>query len=970
MFQHFELIRDQHIAEIASRARLFRHKQTGAEILSLENDDEHKVFGIAFRTPPTDSTGVAHIVEHSVLCGSRKYPVKEPFVELIKGSLRTYLNALTYPDKTCYPVASQNTRDFYNLIDVYFDAVFHPRLTPEIFQQEGWHYELNASDQPLSYKGVVFNEMKGAYGSPDRLLSEYARQSLFPDTTYGVSSGGDPQVIPDLTYEQFRTFHETYYHPSNARIFFYGDDDPEERLRMVQNYLAEYDYRAPDSAIGLQPTIAEPRTIERTYPIDNGNHSRRRGFMVVNWLLTETTDPTMNLALQMLGYVLVGMLASPLRKALVDSELGDDLVGGGFMTGLRQAYFSTGMKGIAVENAPAIEQVIFDCLNTLVRDGIDPDTIEAAVNTFEFHLRENNTGSSPRGLSLMMRSLTTWLHDGDPFAPLAFEKPLATIKAQLAANPSYFQDMIEQYLLNNNHRTTLVLKPDEELSNRQREEEHARLDKVRAEMSPQDIEQAIATTRHLKEIQQAPDSPEALATIPMLQLSDLDRSNKIIPLEVRDEHGVPVLAHNLDTTGIVYLDLGFSLHTVPQELLPYAALFGRIIREMGTDKEDYTRLAQRIGQKTGGIRTQPLSMSVRDNPVSTSWLIVRSKATLAQVPAMLDIVRDMVLRVQLDNKERFHQIALEARARKESSVIPGGSGFVNLRLRSCYDEADWVSEQMGGVEHLFFLRNLVDEVENDWPGVLAKLQQVYELLFHRSGIICNITVDDAGFQQIRPQVAAFLNDMPDHAPPILTWSPQYVKSFEGLTAPAQVNFVGKAANLYEHGYQRHGSMGVITNFLRTTWLWDNVRVQGGAYGCFCRFGRYSGILAFVSYRDPNLLDTLAIFDKAGDYLRQASLSDAEMTRNIIGAISHFDAYQLPDAKGFTSLLRYLTGHTNEIRQEKREEILSTTPADIRRFADMLDIVRDHGIVTVLGSPQAIEHANSVRSGFLTPVRVI
>jgi Zn-dependent M16 (insulinase) family peptidase len=971
VFKNFDLVQDRQIEEIASRGRLFRHKATGAELLSIENTDEHKVFGITFRTPPADSTGVAHILEHSVLCGSRKYPLKEPFVEMIKGSLRTYLNALTYPDKTSYPAASLNTQDFYNLIDVYLDAVFYPRLSREIFQQEGWHYELDTPDQPLHYKGVVFNEMKGAYGSPDRLLSEYSRQSLFPNTPYGVASGGNPVDIPNLTYEQFRAFHQQYYHPSNARIFFYGDDDPEERLRIVQTYLQEFAPQAINSIVPIQQPFATPKRLVQAYPVDPRSRGEKRGMMTINWLLPGcASDAVLSLSYQMLGYILVGMLASPLRKALIESGLGDDLVGAGMATGLRQIYFSTGLKGIAIEDEPAIEAVIFDCLQQLVNDGIDPETTKAAVNTFEFYMRENNTGSSPRGLTLMMRALMTWLHDGDPIVPLAFEAPLAKLKTHLTNGERYFEGLIDHYLLKNTHRTTLLLQPDTDLAHQQAAEERTRLDAVRATMSDADIQQIVETTRHIKLMQETPDPPEALATIPMLQLSDLDTQNKLIPLAVDEEAGTPILYHDLPTTGIVYLDIGFDLHKLPQELVPYAILFGRLVREMGTEHEDYTRLSQRIGSTTGGIRAQPVSMAIRDYPVSTSWLFLRTKVTVSRLDDLLHILEDMLLSLRLDNQERFRQIVLEAKARKESSLIPGGSGFVNMRLRSCFNESDWVNETIGGVSHLFFLRSLVQELEHDWQGVLQKLQQVRQILFSRGAMLFNVTVDGKDWQQVRPKLATFLAQLPAQQVPQVVWQPTYGKGFEGLTAPSQVNFVGKAANLYTAGYERHGSMGVITNYLRTTWLWDRVRVQGGAYGCFCRFGRYSGAFVFVSYRDPNVLDTLRVYDQTAHFLRETSLSQDEVTRSIIGAISHFDTYQFPDAKGFTSMLRYLTGHTDEIRQQKREEILGTTAADFRRFAEMMDYLRDHGIVGVLGSPEAIAAANAEQPGLLEPLRVL
>ncbi|HHE71483.1 MAG TPA: peptidase M16, partial [Chloroflexi bacterium] len=435
----FELLEEREIPELNTRARLYRHVKTGAEVLSLENADENKVFGVTFRTPPTDSTGVPHIMEHSVLCGSRKYPVKEPFVELMKGSLNTFLNAMTFSDKTCYPVASQNVKDFYNLVDVYLDAVFFPRLTREIFEQEGWHYELEALDQPLTYKGVVFNEMKGAYASPDSLIARYSEQSLFPDTVYRHDSGGDPEVIPELTYEAFRAFHARYYHPSNARIFFYGDDDPEARLRAVGEYLDAFEPLEVDSTIPLQPRLSQPRRLVFPYPV--GEENTPRSMVTVNWLLTENADPTEVLALNVLAYSLIETPASPLRKALIDSGLGEDVIGG-LDDSLRQVYFTAGLKGVDPERVDQVEALILDTLQRLSEEGIERATLEAALNTIEFRLREQNTGRYPRGLFVMLQALTNWLHDRDPLAPVAFEQPLQAVKEAYAADADYFTRLL------------------------------------------------------------------------------------------------------------------------------------------------------------------------------------------------------------------------------------------------------------------------------------------------------------------------------------------------------------------------------------------------------------------------------------------------------------------------------------------------------------------------------------------------
>lgn len=965
----FELIKEADIAEINTRARLFRHVASGAELLSLENDDENKVFGITFRTPPSDSTGVAHIMEHSVLGGSRKYPVKEPFVELVKGSLKTFVNAFTFPDKTCYPVASQNVQDFYNLVDVYLDAVFYPRISLETLQQEGWHYELENLEATMTYKGIVFNEMKGEYSSPDSLLGQYSHVSVFPDNSYGFDYGGDPKHIPDLTYEQFKAFHDTFYHPGNARIFFYGDDDPDERLRLLQEYLKDYQAIEVDSAITLQPHFDQPQRKTFAYAASEDTEGQK-AYLTVNWLLPESMDVELTLGLSILSYILVGTAASPLRKALIDSGLGEDITGRGLDGELRQMAFSTGLKGIAIEDADKVESLILDTLAQLIKDGIEPDMVEAALNTTEFRLRENNTGSFPRGISLMLRSLMTWLHDGDPVAPLAFETPLAAIKAKLAADKAYFEKQIEEHLLQNTHRVTVILEPDPTLAHRQEADEAERLAKAKAAMTEAELQAVIDKAHKLKLMQETPDSPEALATIPSLTKDDLAKEIKRIPLAVSEEDGCQIFYHDLFTNGIVYLDVGFNLHTVPQELLPYVSLFSQALLKIGTETEDFVKLSQRIGRKTGGIWPSTFTSIMHQSDDGTAWLFLRGKTTVSQTGDLLDILHDVLLTVKLDNQARFKQMVLEAKAGLEASLIPGGHGIVDTRLRANFNEIDWLDEQMGGISYLFFLRRLIEDVEHDWPGVLAKLEEVRRILLNRNSMLCNVTLDETNWQQFQPELSAFLSALPAGPVNISQWMPQYTAMSEGLTMPAQVNYVGKGANLYRLGYKLRGSHLVITNHLRTTWLWEKVRVQGGAYGGFCSFDSNSGVFNYLSYRDPNLLTTLDNYDQASQFLQRVELSEDEITKSIIGAIGQLDAYQLPDAKGYTSLVRHLIGLTDEIRQRQREEVLSTTLADFRAFGDVLGQVNKNGLVVVLGSSEAIEKANKARDNWLAVTKVM
>jgi Zn-dependent M16 (insulinase) family peptidase len=970
MAHGFEKVWVREIPELRTRAQFLRHSKTGAEMLSLCNDDENKVFGITFRTPPSDSTGVAHILEHSVLCGSRKFPVKEPFVELLKSSLKTFLNAITYPDKTCYPVASQNTKDLYNMIEVYLDAVFYPRLNPFVFQQEGWHFEVEEANGSLLCKGVVFSEMKGAYSSPENLLAELSQQSLFPDTPYGFDSGGNPDEIPRLTFDRFKAFHETYYHPSNARIYFYGDDDPEERLRIANEYLKDFEYKKVDSVVIRQKRLDQPRRMTRDFASgDNGEHGGK-GMLTLNWLLEETLDAELNLALHMLEYILLGMPGSPLRKALIDSKLGEDLAGEGLGSDIREMYFSTGLKGINPENADLVETLILDTLSSLVTKGIDPYNVEAAQNTLEFMLRENNTGSYPRGLALMLRSLTTWLYDGDPLALIAFEGRLESLKKKISRNRNLFEEMLDRYFLKNPHRTWLLLRPDPGMPKKQEESEKQRLADIRASMSPSDVDRVLATAAKLKEIQATPDSPEVLATVPTLKLSDLSRFNKTIPVLPHKEKEAEILYHDLFTSGIVYLDLGFNLHALPQRTLPYLPLFGRALLEMGTATEDFVALSQRISRKTGGIRPTFLTSSVKGSEWATAWLFLRGKAMTRQTGDLLEILRDVLLTARLDNRERFRQMVFEAKARLEQQLVPLGHQFVDLRLRARYSEADWVVEQLKGISQLFFIRSLSKAVDENWPRVLADLEEMRQILLNRSALLFNTTLEEKGWSRFQPQVSEFLESLPSSPLKATKWKPESMADSEAMIVPSQVNYVGKAASLYAAGYLFHGSCLVISRYLRNGWLWEKVRVQGGAYGAFAQFDRLSGVLTFVSYRDPNLLNTLETFDGCPEFLRKLSLDEQELAKCIIGTIGDIDQYQLPDAKGYTSMVRYLTGETDADRQRIREEVLGTKASDFTAFGEVLEEAIKKGLTKVLGSESSLMEASASRPGWLEISKVL
>ncbi len=952
----FRLIEERHIPEINSLARLFKHEKTGARVLSMTNQDENKVFGISFRTPPRDNTGVAHILEHSVLCGSRKYRVKEPFVELLKSSVQTFLNAVTFPDKTCYPVASQNRQDLYNLMDVYLDAVFFPGIPPEVFAQEGWHYELPSLDSPLKFKGVVYNEMKGAYSSPESLLAEYSQQSLFPGGTYGLDSGGNPEEILNLTYEDFLQFHKKFYHPSNSWIFFYGDDPEQERLDRVGDFLDHFDLLEVDSQIRTQPPVQLEKQVERCYSATS--ESNQGYYLTINWMLPTTNFPQLNLGLRILEFILTGMPASPLRKRLIESGLGEDLAGVGLETDILQMYYSTGMKGVLPENLDPVQNLIQDTLQDLAQNGIDPEIIKAALSSVEFALRENNTGSFPRGLAVMFRALSTWLYDESPFPLLEFGDVLEQIKLRLEQGEKVFEDLLQEHFLNNPHKTLVILKPDPDMEGRIQNMENQRLQEARKKLDRQQEKELVDNTLKLIQWQEKPDDPLELARIPRLKRSDMNPQIRTVARQEHQIHGAVVLTHPQPTAGIFYLDLGMDLHFLPQKHLSYIPLFARALLEMGTFSEDYTALTTRIRQLTGGIVPVPFSHSVLGGQESACRLFLRGKSLPEKVGDMFGIFQDILTQVKLDNRDRFRQIALEEKSGMEQALVPAGHRVVGMRLKARYSEADWAQEHMSGVSYLLFLRHLLQKIDTDWEQVLADLEDIKTLLVHKNGALLNLTAEQEALQQGLEYVKVFLDRLPEQEALRSKWKWSCTPGNEAMFIPARVNYVGRSVDLETAGYRFHGASLAATRFLRASWLWDKIRVQGGAYGAFSSYDHFCNVMAFTSYRDPNITSTLQAFDSSGAFLCNRDLDPEEVEKAVIGAIGEMDGYQLPDAKGFSSMIRYLSNISDDYRQKVRNEILEAGLEDFQKFGRALDraLNKDKGVISILGGrDQIAEH---------------
>lgn len=1007
----FEIIQTDVVVEYGASAILYRHTKSGAELLSLSTEDDNKCFGITFRTPPRDSTGVPHILEHSVLCGSRKYTTKDPFVQLLQGSLQTFLNAFTYPDRTCYVVASQNTKDFYNLIHVYSDAVFHPRAVrdPMVHAQEGWHLELENVDDPLTYKGVVYNEMKGVYSSPDSLLQREAQQSIFPDNAYGVDSGGDPAVIPDLTFEDFADFHSKYYHPANSRIFFAGDDDVLTRLEIMDEYLADFDpspESAPGSKIAWQKKrYVAPVSVRHPYPVsDKGEGGEEDTHLTMtNWLLNDRPMSTMEeITLTVLDHLLTGTTSSILRKTLMESGLGDAVTGGGLSDELMQATFSMGLKGVKPENVNKVEELVVDTLRKVAEEGFDDDAISASMNTIEFQLREFNTGSFPKGLSLMLGSMSKWVYDQNPTEALKFEEPLAELKARIAKDGSkVFQTMIREFLLENSHRTTIEMFPSKSLEEEQLNEEKARLAKIKASLDEEGLQKIIDTTAKLKSLQAAEDSPEARATIPSLDLSDLKREVTEYPIAVTEDMsgtGVTVVRHELgSTSGIAYASLAVDVSGLSLEDVPLLPLFTRIMMETGAGEYDSVALSRRIGMHTGGVSVSSLIAGVNqegaaEDAVTTgehffTKITITGKATSDKTDELFSIF-DLILReAKLDSQAKIIEMLREAKSDKESTVQGSGHSIANARIRSRYSVIGYINEKMSGVSSLDTVKALLVQAKNDFPSLLARLEKIRNTILEQStcrdGMILDLTGDIAVFEKIESSVENFLTKLPgdgkgtklqnfysvphpwaEQAKAEMTVTAPLVD--EGFVVPTQVSYVGKGGRLYDVGESVSGSTSVISKFLGTGYMWDNVRVIGGAYGGFCQFQPRDGIFSFLSYRDPNLASTIDVYDGASQALL-ASAKDMEtdpdaLATAIIGAIGDMDGALSPNQKGSLQFKRWLTRESPEQRQKFRDEVLNTKPSDFKEFAERLMALKDPSSA-VVSSKAAFEDASKTGKVF-------
>lgn len=955
VYKGFRLEESKTIKEINSQALRFCHEKSGAQLLYLQNEDDNKVFSVSFRTPPADDTGLPHILEHSVLCGSRKFPLKEPFVELIKGSLNTFLNAMTFSDKTMYPVASRNDKDFRNLMDVYLDAVFYPNIytSPEILMQEGWHYELDSSDAPITYKGVVYNEMKGVFSSPESIVERKAQESLFPDNAYGFESGGDPEFIPNLTQAQFLDFHKKYYHPTNSYFYLYGDMDIIEQLGFIdEQYLSRFERINVDSHITYQEPFDKARTMQVYYPVSATEKTDDKTFLNMNFVVGRSTDPEVYLAFNILTHLLLGTPAAPLKKALIEAGIGKDVFGS-YEGGILQPVFTIGVRNANPGQAGSFEKVVIDTLHRLVTEGIDKSLVEASVNLKEFQLREANYGSWPKGLVYNLKCMHSWLYDADPTMHLEYENVLERVKEAMVS--PYFEDMITTYLLSNNHRSLVVAQPKIGLEEERTEADRRLLSQYKDSLSQEEIVSLIAQTAQLKERQATVDPAEALACIPLLTLDDIESKAPELPQVERTIDGVKVLAHPLFTNKIAYIDFYFDSSAVPQELLHYLILLTTMLGKVSTGDNHYSDLSNLINIHTGGIQYASAAYDKKaDDTTYQPKLVVKTKALVEKIPQLMKLLGEILGDSRFDDHKRLKEIISEVKAKMDGMFVDQGHLVAMQRLISYFSPSGKYAE-LSGLPFYRFITALEQDFAVRSAEVAANLAVVANLVFNRQGLLASVTMSDDDYGAFAENFALCSERLGDFALVPNQYHFDLVSANEGLMTASKVQYVAKGSNFRRLGYRYTGSMRVLETILRFDYLWNRVRVQGGAYGAFAQFDK-NGNMVFASYRDPNLSETLRIYDETENYLRNFAVSDREMGKYIIGTMSKVDTPLTPSMKGERATGRYIQQITPADVQRDRDEILATRQSDIRECADLIKAVLAAGNICVLGNEEKIKNS--------------
>lgn len=963
----YELVCEEKLKDLNSLGVQFKHKKTGARVVVISNDDENKVFSIGFRTPPSDNTGVPHIIEHSVLCGSKEFPSKDPFVELVKGSLNTFLNAMTYSDKTIYPVASCNNKDFQNLMHVYLDAVFYPNIynKEEIFRQEGWHYELNASEDEIIYNGVVYNEMKGVFSSPEQQLFRLIQQSLFPDTAYGTESGGDPSSIPELTYEQFLNFHKKYYHPSNSYIYLYGNMDIEEKLNWIdENYLDNFEEEKVDSDIKIQDPFEKNIEIKDYYSVSEDENLEDKTYLSYNFVIGTSLDKELYLAFQILEYALLAAPGAPLKQELLAKEIGKDILSS-YDNGILQPVFSIIAKNTEETKKEEFINVIRNILARIVKEGIDEKSLRAAINYYEFKYREADFGQFPKGLMYGIQILDSWLYDDSkPFLHMNSNETFEFLKGRIGTG--YYEKLIERYILDNHHSSVVIVKPKKGLTNELEEITRNKLREYKESLTEDEILAIIEKTEKLKTFQDTPSTKEELEKIPLLERKDITRNIQPLYNDLKEVDATTVLHHNMFTNEIGYIKLLFDLSDVSEELIPYIGLLSNVLGYMDTRNYSFSELSNEINISTGGIFTSISTYNkINEEDKYEAKFVIYSKVLYSNTEKAFELIKEMLINTKLSDYNRLKEILEETKSRLQMKMNSSGNSSAVGRAMSYFSESALFNELTSGISYYDFIEEICRDYEGIRETVVENLEKLMNIIFKKDNLMLSYTGNETGFDKFEKSLKEFFEIFDikkavasDNIGKNNLRKLNPVALMEGFKTSGKVQYVARAGSYKKNGYEYTGLLKVLKVILSYDYLWNNVRVKGGAYGCMCGFN-YDGSGYFVSYRDPNLLETNNIYNNIPEYIEKFNVDERDMTKYIIGTISSMDTPLNPAAKGARSLAAYLCGISEDMFSEERNAILNADKEDIRGLADLIKSVLDQGYICVIGNENKVEADKSL-----------
>lgn len=912
------------------------HEDSGARLLHMHTQDDENLMAIGFRTPPPNSTGLPHILEHTVLCGSRKYPVKDPFVELLKTSLATFLNAMTYPDRTVYPCASMNRKDFYNAASVYLDAVFHPMITEMHFKQEGHHLGFQKkgdASSPLKISGIVYNEMKGVYSSLDGVMWR-ATEGLYPDNAYGFDSGGDPEVIPELTYEQFRNFHRTFYHPSNAFFFFYGDIPTRDHLAFLQEQeLKNYGRLEIETGISLQPRWTSPRNVTVPYPAAAEDKAGEKSAFLMAWLTNPLTDPVETFALGILSQYLLGHDGSPLHKALMDSGLGGEVAMSGYVPYRSEAMFGVGMKETSPDRSQKIEALALQTLRDIAARGLEPDRLESCFHQFEIQLR-----AMPQNypLSLMDRVYNAWMYGADPLLLLRAREHMEELKRRAGQNPRFFEEILEKRVLNNPHRLSAVFIPDAQLVSRQ---EHAcadRLEKTRAELSPQALERIAREEADLEKMQQQPNSPEALATLPRLRLKDVPEAPQVLHVDEVPVVGRPLLRPDIFSNGLCHVQVAVDVRGLAPELVPYLPIYATAVTSMGAAGRTYAEMDERETSLTGGISASVGLPGHHSSPHRWgAYLYLSTTALDEKTDGMLDVLGERWFLADFTDRKRLKDLIIEAAIeRREAASEAGHVMALQYAARHLSDNAALV-EQFAGLTQARLARTWAEEFNREADRIVDSLGRIHQALRESSRIHAACLGSDKPFESVCARFSDWLRAMPvgDSATGGGAHHDASAR-LEGMAVPSSVAYVARAFHAVPASDPRAPALMTLANQLTYGYLWNEVRVKRGAYGCSARYDQGAGLFTLSSFRDPNIVETLGVYSRMADYVvKEMDLSDAAVEQYVIGAFKALDAPMRPARAISVALSRELTETRDADRALFRQRLLGVTGAALREAAE-------------------------------------